>query len=389
MIPISLSNNFSGVEMADSIFSSRQKKLQSLSSENQLKALVLNPGPDLNYLTGLDFHLMERPVVGIFPSEGTPVLVLPELEAEKVSSLDFKISTVFYNEDQSTWSSAFQSGFKSAGFLKGKVGVIPRRLRLLELDYIESAAPDLETVSGQEILKAMRMLKSPEEVSLMAEAVRIAECALSSIISGIKPGISEKQLASKLVSRLFHEGSDPEIPFLPIVSFAENTANPHANPSDRLLRNGELVLIDFGARHQGYVSDITRTFAMGDVNPEYEKIAQFVLDANRAGRAAVKPGIQTSEVDLATRKVITDAGYGEFFIHRTGHGIGMEGHEEPYISQYDQTILEPGMTFTIEPGIYLPGKGGVRIEDNVLVTENGCQSLSEFPRELGQLTFEI
>jgi Xaa-Pro dipeptidase len=389
MIPVSLSKYFSGVEMTDSIFSSRQKKLQSLSSNNQLKALVLNPGPDLNYLTGLDFHLMERPVVGIFPSEGTPVLVLPELEAEKVTSLDFQISTVFYNEDQSTWSSAFQSGFESAGFLKGKVGVIPRRLRLLELNYIESAAPDLETVSGQEILKAMRMLKSPEEVSLMAEAVRIAECALSSVISGIKPGISEKQLASRLVSRLFHEGSDPEMPFLPIVSFAENTANPHATPTDRLLRNGELVLIDFGARHQGYVSDISRTFAMGDVNPEYEKIAQFVLDANRAGRAAVKPGIQASEVDMATRKVIKGAGYGEFFIHRTGHGIGMEGHEEPYISQYDQTILEPGMTFTIEPGIYLPGRGGIRIEDNVLVTENGCQSLSEFPRELGQLTFEM
>jgi Xaa-Pro dipeptidase len=389
MIPVPLSPYFSGVEMTDSNFSSRQKELQSLLSKNQLKALVLNPGPDLNYLTGLDFHLMERPVMGIFPSEGTPVLVLPELEAEKVNSLDFDISSIFYNEDQSTWSSAFRSGFETAGFLKGRVGVIPRRLRLLELDYIESAAPDLKIVSGQEILKAMRMIKSPEEVSFMAEAVRIAECALSSIISGIKPGISEKQLASKLVSRLFHEGSDPEMPFLPIVSFAENTANPHATPTERVLRNGELVLIDFGARHQGYVSDITRTFAFGDVNPEFEKIAQFVLDANRAGRAAVKPGIQTNEVDLATRKVIVDAGYGEFFIHRTGHGLGKEGHEDPYISQYDLTVLEPGMTFTIEPGIYLPGRGGVRIEDNVLVTENGCQSLSKFPRELGQLIFEI
>ena len=119
-----------------------------------------------------------------------------------------------------------------------------------------------------------------------------------------------------------------------------------------------------------------------------DKIAEFVRKANAAGRAAVKPGVKTSFVDQATRKIILDAGYGEFFIHRTGHGLGREGHEEPYISQYDQTELIPGMTFTIEPGIYLPNRGGVRIEDNVVVTEDGCKSLTNLPRELSQLLFE-
>jgi len=234
----------------------------------------------------------------------------------------------------------------------------------------------------------MRMIKGDNEITLMEEAVRIAECALSSIIPRIKTGMTEKELAANLVNRLFFEGSDPELPFFPIVSFGENTANPHASPTNRSLKEGDLVLIDWGASHQGYFSDITRIFIMGDADPEQEQIAQFVLEANTAGRQAVKPGIPTSEVDRAARQVIDQAGYGEFFIHRTGHGLGRESHEEPYISQFDQTILEPGMTFTIEPGIYLPGRGGVRIEDNVMVTKDGCRSLTDMQRELSQLFIE-
>ena len=371
--------------MNPSDFQAMLNKVQTLISESDLKAIALNPGPDLNYLTGLDFHLMERPVVGFLPSKGSPILVLPELEKEKVAKLDFEILTYFYNEDQSSWTGVFQTALNDAGLSIGKMGVIPRRLRILELSYIEEACPDLDVISSQDIMQELRMKKSPTEVMMMLEAVRIAECALTSVVSGIKPGVSEKQLAARLVSRLLHEGSDPSLPFFPIVSFGENAANPHATPKERVLKSGDIVLIDFGAKHAGYVSDITRTFAMGDVNPELEQIASFVLEANSAGREAVKPGIPASQVDQITRDVIDKSGYGEYFFHRTGHGIGKEGHEEPYISNYDQTILEPGMTFTIEPGIYLSGRGGVRIEDNVLVTEDGCQSLTGFPRELTQL----
>jgi Xaa-Pro dipeptidase len=317
--------------------------------------------------------------------KGNPVFVLPELESEKIKTLKYEIKTHLYNEDQATWPSVFRTAMEEAEIDTGTIGVIPRRLRLLELSYLEGACPELELIPSQNIMSKLRMVKSPDEVHLMSEAVRIAECALASIIQRIQPGITEKQLASYLVSRLLHEGSDPELPFFPIVAFGENSANPHATPTDRPLKDGELVLIDFGARYGGYVSDITRTFAMSDPNPELEQIAKFVFDANTAGRAAVKPGIPTSEVDLAARNVIEKAGYGEYFFHRTGHGIGKEGHEEPYISSYDQTIMEPGMTFTIEPGIYLSGRGGVRIEDNVLVTEDGCQSITGFPRELTHL----
>jgi Xaa-Pro dipeptidase len=363
----------------------RQQKLQKLLQENKLKALILNPGPDLSYFTNLDFHLSERPVIGIFPANGTPALVLPELEAAKTHHLDFEAKPFFYSEDQSTWINAFKKAFISSGVKSGQAGVIPRRLRMLELQYLRDAAPKVEFIPRQDIVNILRIVKGVDELELMEEATRIAECALASTLPGIKPGVTEKEIASKLVGRLLHSGSDPELPFFPIVAFGPNSANPHAFPTDRVLKSGEVVLIDWGASVNGYYSDITRTFAMGDVNPELEKIAEFVRKANAAGRAAIKPGVKTNQVDEAARKVIEDAGYGKYFIHRTGHGLGREGHEEPYISQFDETTLEPGMTFTIEPGIYLPNRGGVRIEDDVVVTETGSRSLTNLPRELSQL----
>jgi Xaa-Pro dipeptidase len=204
----------------------------------------------------------------------------------------------------------------------------------------------------------------------------------------IKPGVTEKEIAGRLVGRLLKEGSDPELPFFPIVSFGENAANPHATPTERTLNPGDIILIDWGASHQGYFSDITRVFAMGDLHPEIEQIAQFVEEANAAARAAVKPGVPASSIDQAARQVIEDAGYGDYFFHRTGHGLGREAHEEPNISQFDHTILEPGMTFTIEPGIYLPKRGGVRIEDDIVVTEDGGLSLTQSSRSLIQLLIE-
>jgi len=366
----------------------RIQQLQELMAQVDLQGIALNPGPDLSYFSGLSFHLMERPVLFILPRDGSPLIVLPELEERKIEGFPGGMRPFLYNEDSSTWANAFQSALSEARLLEGKLGVMPRQLRLLEFTYIQQAAPDLELESAQSLIANLRMSKDKNEIAWMSEAVRIAECALSAVLSALKPGVTEKEIASRLVGRLFLEGSDPALPFFPIVSFGENTANPHASPGQRELREGDLVLVDWGAGYKGYYSDITRVFAMGDIHPELEKVAQFVQQANRAGRAAVKPGALAKDVDRTVREVISGAGYGEFFIHRTGHGLGREAHEEPYISAYEDTELIPGMTFTIEPGIYLPNRGGVRIEDDVLVTEDGCQSLTGLPRELTQLLLE-
>jgi len=366
----------------------RSNHLQELIGQNDLQGIALNPGPDLSYFSGLGFHLMERPVLMIFPQMGSPIIILPELEQKKVERLPYQVRPFTFNEDPSSWMDVFQAALGEAGLLNGRLGVIPRRLRMLELSYLQGAAPDLELINAQEIISKMRMIKDEIEIERMSEAARIAESALAAILSSIKPGVTEKEVASRLVGRLLQSGSDPELPFFPIVSFGENAANPHAVPGNRVLREGDLILVDWGAGYNGYYSDITRVFAVGDIHPELEKITQFVKEANAAGRAAVKPGALASDVDRAARKVIADAGYGEFFIHRTGHGLGREAHEEPYISAFDNTELIPGMTFTIEPGIYLPNRGGVRIEDDILVTDHGCRSLTGQPRELTQLMLE-
>jgi Xaa-Pro dipeptidase len=169
------------------------------------------------------------------------------------------------------------------------------------------------------------------------------------------------------------------------VSSGPNSANPHAVPSDRKLSPGDLLVIDWGASYQGYFSDITRTFAIGSQDPEYAHIGNIVLDANIAGRESAHPGIPAETVDQAARSVIESAGYGKYFTHRTGHGLGMEGHEDPYIRAGNLLTLEQGMTFTIEPGIYLPGRNGVRIEDDVVITPSGSECLTSLPREVKQL----
>ncbi len=366
-----------------SIYHSRLSNLATGLSASKLNALILNPGPSLTYLTGLHFHLSERPVIVIFIPHTPPFIVLPELETAKTRQLPFPVQAFPYPEDPSRWLAVFQQAFRAAKLdRKCRVGVEPRRLRVLELRVVESAAPQASFFSAEENLAALRMIKEPSEVAAMVKAVTIAQAALNATLPTIKLGASEKEIAAELTLQLLRGGSDPEIPFMPIVSSGPNSANPHASPTDRTLQPGDMLVIDWGAKYQEYVSDITRTFAIGKPNQEMERIYRTVAEANQAGRAAAGPGVPAGQVDRAAREVIEEAGYGPYFTHRTGHGIGMDGHEEPYIRGDNEQKLSPGMTFTIEPGIYLPGQNGVRIEDNILITKDGADSLTDFPREL-------
>ena len=216
----------------------------------------------------------------------------------------------------------------------------------------------------------------------MQKAAQIAQDALKSTLPSIKIGCTEKEIASELVVNMLRLGNDPELPFAPIVSSGPNGANPHATPSDRKMVEGDLLVIDWGAAYNGYFSDITRTFAIGKIDPEFETIHKTVQAANAAGRAAGKPGVAAGKVDAAARTVIENAGYGKYFTHRTGHGLGMEEHEPPYMFGGNPHTLLPGMVYTVEPGIYIPGRNGVRIEDDMVVTADGSRSLTDLPRDL-------
>jgi len=361
---------------------SRFDQLNISLRTSDLDAVILNPGPTLTHLTGLRFHLMERPVVLLFARDQDPAIVLPELELQKVASLPYELQVFPYPENPSEWDNAFRKATQALGLDGKRIGVEPRQLRLLEFRYVKAGAPEADYPDASEVLSALRLRKDQAEVEAMRRAVKIAQEALEATIPLIKIGMSEKELASELVVQLLKQGSEPEIPFAPIVSGGPNAANPHASPSERKLQAGELLVIDWGATYDGYISDLTRTFAVGEVGEEYKKIHKIVQEANAAGRAAGKPGVPCANVDKAARDVIENAGYGVYFTHRTGHGIGMEGHEEPYMRGDNMQLLESGMAFTVEPGIYLPDRNGVRIEDNVVITETGADVLSDMPREI-------
>lgn len=371
--------------MPASLYTARQKKLSAALESSGFHLLVLNAGPSLRYFTGLDFHLSERPIVFFFSPDAAPVAVLPELEKGKLSNLDFEVRSHTYGEDPSTWPRSFRNAAIAARLDFRRVGIEPTRMRVLELRLLENAAPRSAYIGAAEVTSSLRMVKDAAELTSMRRAVDVAQAAIQNTLGELREGMTEREAASELVLQLFRAGSGSELPFSPIVAFGDHSANPHAVPSDRKLTSGDLVLFDWGATIDGYASDLTRMFSFGEPDDELVRITSIVGEANAAARRSAEPGISAGEVDRAARSVIEDAGYGAAFVHRTGHGLGMETHEDPYIRAGNELTLREGMVFTIEPGIYIPGRGGARIEDDVAVTAGGAESLSTLARELKPL----
>jgi Xaa-Pro dipeptidase len=361
---------------------SRFSRLFSAMDSAGMEVVALNPGPSLTYLTGLTFHLMERPTVLLAALPDQVGLILPRLEVGKLSQSSRPMQAFTFDDNPALWPDTFRKACQALGIDGKTVGVEPIRLRYLELGYLQQAAPKAQFVSAADILEGLRMQKDAAEVAKMRQAVRIAQDSLEATLKLAQVGMTEREFAAELTIQMLRGGADAGNPFAPIVASGPNSANPHAGASERRLTAGDLLVIDWGASYQGYVSDLTRTFAIRDVDAQMRAVAAIVAEANTAGRAAARPGIPAGDVDRAARAVIERAGYGEYFTHRTGHGIGMEGHEPPYMFAENSLELAPGMAFTVEPGIYLTGKGGVRVEDNVVITDTGAETLSDLPREL-------
>ncbi len=350
--------------------------------EHGFDAAALIPGPTLNYLTGLAFHLMERPVIGLFAPGTPPHLVLPELERAKAEAAPLDLILHPYGEAEAQRLAALSEAVSQLELDGKRIGVEPLRLRFYELRLLEAAAPGATLADGGPALANLRLHKEAQEIEWMRRAAAIAEKALRQTLPLVRLGMSERELAAELTLQLLRAGSEPELPFPPIVAAGPNSALPHAVPGERALQAGDLLLLDWGATYHGYVSDLTRVFSLGEPDAELARVYQVVLEANLAGRAAVRPGASCGTVDHAARAVIEAAGYGPRFLHRTGHGLGLEAHEPPFIRQDNAQPLARGMVFTIEPGVYLEGRGGVRIEDDLVVTESGAETLTSYPRQL-------
>lgn len=357
----------------------RIDRVRAALADAQLDALAIVPGANMLYLLGLTIHASERLAIAFIPADGPIRVVLPALEQPRAAS-EARESVQWYPwQDAEGHEAALRSCVADLR-LGGRLGVEYTAMRLLELRAIEAVAR-VETSDATELLARLRMVKDAGELESMRAAVRAVEAGLAAAIDVIRPGVSEREVA-EVWERAMREAGSDGIAFTTIVASGPNSANPHHTTGDRRVESGDLVILDGGARVGGYISDITRTVAVGAIDEELWRIYEIVRESNAAGVAAAWPGATGADIDAAARGVIEAHNYGAYFIHRTGHGIGLETHEPPYLHAASREALPIGATFTVEPGIYLPGRGGVRIEDDVVLTASGAELLTTFPREL-------
>ena len=365
------------------MYGQRLKRVRERLDKEGIDCLALVPGFNLCYLTGKGFMLMERPLIAFIPTdeEREPVLVIPSLEVPNWSSdAPFEARILPWGDETGPQEAMRQASMVLSWVRSLAVEFL--RMRLLEHDLIDRSMPDARIVRGETVLGPLRVRKDAEEIASLRRAVEVAEAALEHVVSELVVGTTEREIANRLTAALLLGGSE-DIPFEPLVQSGPRSALPHGRTGDRPLLAGEILLIDFGATVNGYHSDITRTLvAAPGPDARLREVYSVVLAANDAGRAAVRPGVSCHDVDHAAREVVEAAGFGECFFHRTGHGLGLDIHEDPGIVAGNQTLLEEGMVFTIEPGIYVEGWGGVRVEDDVAVTSDGCETLTSFIREL-------
>ncbi|NLX10144.1 MAG: aminopeptidase P family protein [Chloroflexi bacterium] len=364
---------------------SRLQTIHTIITGANLDALALIPGANLQYVTGIDFHLMERPLVAFFIPGRDPVAVVPALEVDRLreSGIPFRL---FPWSDSEGYQGAFEAAAAELRLSGRRLGVEELRMRVLESELLRRHIPGVQIVMAGGQLAALRLRKDEHDLAALREAIRISEEALRACLDSVRPGMTERAITAMLVVEQLRRGGGKH-PFEPIVLSGPNSALPHGEPGDRPVDEGEALLLDFGTTVRGYASDITRTVSVGEPPARFVEIYEVVRAANAAGRSAAGPGVPAQEVDRVTRQVIVDAGWGDYFTHRTGHGLGLEAHEGPNIVAGNTRALEVGNVFTIEPGIYLPGEFGVRIEDNVVITPDGAESLTTFPRDLLRVTW--
>ncbi len=358
-----------------------KSRMESLLAISGVDAIMIVPGANMVYFTGLEFHLSERPIIAIFTQQGLSI-IMPALETPKVTKRpDLEAMPIAWG-DADGYMGAFQKAITDLGLTGKRIGIDGMTMRVTEWLNFMQIDPTLQVVPIERALVNIRAHKKADEINLMRRAVRASEQALAQLLDEIKPGMTERQIGARLNDLVLQMGCNG-IAFEALVQTGPNSDNPHGFTTDRVLQEGEFLLIDYGGKIDGYPADITRTFCFGQPTADMQKIYDTVLAANEAAKAIVAPGVPMGVVDKAARDVIEAAGYGQYFTHRTGHGLGLDTHEPiPQIAPNVTDLLEAGMTFTIEPGIYLPGVGGVRIEDNLLVTEKGHDVLTCFPRSL-------
>jgi Xaa-Pro aminopeptidase len=356
-----------------------QKRLAALREKMQATGtglIAIGPGSHMDWVLGFHPHPDERPCL---------LLIAPEKEAFLMPALNAEGSREFTDIDFYNWADDVGPAAALAEALEAIGASAPGRVALDEtmradfaLLLLDALPPDTARDFTGPTLGALRMRKDSIEYARLKHNAAIADRAMQAAFSAIRPGMTENQVADVIKAHFTTEGAAPQFW---IVGAGANGAFPHHSASNREIAEGDAIVIDIGGRSQGFPSDITRMAVVGMAPEGYGEIHAIVEKAVRAAMKAARPGALASDVDAAARGVITDAGYGEYFVHRTGHGLGIDIHEPPYITATSDTVLEEGMVFSIEPGIYLPGRFGIRLEDIVILREDGPEILSSLPRD--------
>lgn len=366
--------------ISDAERAERRAKAQRLMATSGVHALLVEPGPALDYFAGLRWGRSERLFALLLPRRGQAIVICPAFERERAESqIQGKFRIRVWQEDESPYA-LVASALRDWGFAAGTLAV-ESSARVFVSDALAGLRPALQVISGDPITHACRGVKDAHEIEIMRHANRVTIEAYRATLQTLREGMTQNELHAHLrqaFQKLGYSGGA-------LVLFGESSAYPHGLEQPRALAPGQIVLIDGGTSVHGYQSDITRTVAFGEPAAEAVKVFEIVREAQRRALRAARPGRKAGEIDAVARDYITAQGYGpgyKFFTHRLGHGIGLEGHEWPYLVKGSDVVLRPGMSFSDEPGIYQYGKFGVRLEDIMVITQTGAELLTDAARSL-------
>ncbi|MBL8129947.1 MAG: aminopeptidase P family protein [Chloroflexia bacterium] len=363
----------------DAVHADRLRRAQAEMTHHGIELLIVGPSPDLFYLIGYEGHESERMSVLVLPREGQAQYVVPRLEAALLEGKEHLLHLVSWTETEQP--AAVLAGIAGAA-ATGTIAVNDDLWSVFLL-RLQQALPGARWVEAAPLLRPLRMRKDAAEIATMAEVARRTDETWEEFIRQPVAGLTEVQARARLEAALVARGVTPAFC---IVASGPNSASPHHNAGERVIQAGDALVVDWGGTLGGYYSDVTRSAHVGPPSAEYEAAYAAVLAANEIAFAAVRPGVPCEEIDRAARDYLTVNGYGEAFFHRVGHGLGLAVHEEPYLVAGNDLPLAEGMTFSDEPGVYFPGKFGIRIEDTVVVTANGGEKLNHATRALTMLT---
>ncbi len=348
--------------------------------ENDISAAFITSTENVFHLSGFYSDPHERLLcLAVFPA-ADPILICPKMEVADVRNTGWLHEIIGYTDIENPWE-MIHSSINKKNIHINSLAIEKEHMNIERYEQIQSFFLKPTLISAEEKLRQLRMIKDEQELTIIREACKLADFAIEVGTNEIKEGKTEMDVLAAIEYELKRKGIN-EMSFPTMVLTGKNAASPHGTPGTTKIQKGDLVLFDLGVVYKGYCSDITRTVAYYDINEKQEEIYETVLQAQLAALEASKPGALCSEIDKIARQYITDKGYGQYFPHRLGHGLGISVHEYPSLTETNTLPIQTGMVYTIEPGIYVPEVAGVRIEDDVYITETGYETLTKYPKTL-------